>query len=800
MRRQFTFTLLALSLVMVCFSQSSFSEVTCKVGDAAACGSKQVCMNGSPTAVCKTVPDEAPIDFILPFYSNSEVVCTHSHGIGSHSWPNAYYALDLATPYESSSDIIVAAADGKAFVFGDEGGVPCSQPQGSPAHAQTDKCGNGWGNHVKILHRGGYYSFYVHLEKIFAKNGQFVKKGEPIGLEGWTGLAGHRHLHWSIQKVEGRNESEWENHISWDGISVPFHFLANYEQKIQTVNAAEINCPHANIGEAPAEQQPRFKGIAERGPASESASSEFKLPSRELRSKLFDEFRSTIERLDGDGFIPRKNRPESWKKTTDNLKRQFISAKTPFEMGQVLKRLDQTYPNIHASISLSKDIDFEGVEGRVKPGIAFQPEIVSENQKETRYRITNVNKSLFLNLEPDSRPQYGDELLSLNGRSMKKWSEENFLFCKYPLREQCEIDFWDAFRKEYRSWNRRMPLIAELKRGKKVWKTTIPIAGQVAQSNTNPEATPPACGVDPKVYAPFKLVYQGENACAYEDDNHKGHVLLRIKSFNYRGSNLKIKGIREETKLFWEKYWSRKSAETKKLIIDVSDNGGGDSVVSWYRLFFSAPFQEQYAQFRNIDELKTDHDVRAALFYDEKAKEIFFENLKKEGLLNKLGRQDFLPAVPQFCATEDEDCREKLFVPIENKFKGEVRIVLNQWCHSSCVGFVWNMKNVLNDRVKFIGQPDDGDSTYGRVLVSVRIDQSSPKGFALTIGPRKSGQRAEAKDGVLFEQSVSVTRSTDRSGNIISGIPQKVDLWVPSKWDLSWDEWQQEAVKQAINY
>jgi hypothetical protein len=185
---------------------------------------------------------------------------------------------------------------------------------------------------------------------------------------------------------------------------------------------------------------------------------------------------------------------------------------------------------------------------------------------------------------------------------------------------------------------------------------------------------------------------------------------------------------------------------------------------------------------------------------DEQAKEIFFESLKKDGTLSKLTAQDFLPPVPQFCATDDKDCRDELFKPLDNGFHGEVRIVLNQWCHSSCVGFVWNMKNVLKDRVKFVGQPDNGDSTYGRVLIAVKLDPTAPKGYAISVGPRKSGQRAEAKEGLLFEQSISATRSTDRYGQIISGIPQKVDLWIPAKWDLSWDEWQQEAVKQAINY
>jgi hypothetical protein len=69
------------------------------------CPSGQVCMNifssfgVAPKSECTTIPIEAPIaDFVLPFDSNTEVVCTHSSGSGSHSDPNAFYAIDWGDP------------------------------------------------------------------------------------------------------------------------------------------------------------------------------------------------------------------------------------------------------------------------------------------------------------------------------------------------------------------------------------------------------------------------------------------------------------------------------------------------------------------------------------------------------------------------------------------------------------------------------------------------------------------------------------------------------------------------------
>ena len=110
--------------------------------------------------------------------------------------------IDLATLYDLPAATVRAAGSGKAFVLLGEDGTPCKNPPETPQNAQTDTCGNRWGNRVKILHGNGYVSIYVHLEKVLIKDGDLVNQGDPIGIEGWTGYAGHRHLHWSLQKFQ----------------------------------------------------------------------------------------------------------------------------------------------------------------------------------------------------------------------------------------------------------------------------------------------------------------------------------------------------------------------------------------------------------------------------------------------------------------------------------------------------------------------------------------------------------------------------------------------------------------------
>jgi hypothetical protein len=56
----------------------------------------------------------------------------------------------------------------------------------------------GYGNCVKISHGYGYETLYGHMNKIYVRAGEHVKKGTKIGEVGDTGLSTAPHLHYEV--------------------------------------------------------------------------------------------------------------------------------------------------------------------------------------------------------------------------------------------------------------------------------------------------------------------------------------------------------------------------------------------------------------------------------------------------------------------------------------------------------------------------------------------------------------------------------------------------------------------------
>lgn len=504
-----------------------------------------------------------------------------------------------------------------------------------------------------------------------------------------------------------------------------------------------------------------------------------KLPSEKQRREMVLNLSREIQRLDGDGLIPRKNRPESWEETVKTLATEATQAKTLYELGRTFQRIDATYPNLHARVFMRPELDEGNTEGTVTFPFKFFPEKVDREFKTSKFRLV-VSKDAKTNLKN------GDELVSINSIPIANWTDKNFIFCKFPYREQCEIEFYDNFRKEILGWNRHQPLEMKIRRDKK--EINISVQPDIKSLNIDERTNDWPCEVAPNRYKAFKLAYEGENLCAFESIRDSKIVALRIKSFQYQ--DVPFAALEGEVHIFWNNYWRKKAPTVKTLVLDVINNYGGQSPIPYYGLFYSQPYQEEYVQFKKIDEFERP-DVLESLFWGERGKEIWLENIKKDSTFSRLKTGDFLEQIPHFCANRNKDCKEDLFNPRPNGFKGQVKVLMNHWCVSSCVGFVYNIKHLLKERVKTYGIPDSGDSAYSRLTVFVNLNGE------VSIGAVKKAKKPDQPEPWI-RQVVSVTRSTDKDGHILSGSPQAIDVWVPRIWNQSDEEWAASVFNKAL--
>ena len=75
-----------------------------------------------------------------------------------------------------------------------------------------------YGNAIDIEHGFGVSTRYAHLSEILVHEGQMVKKGDPIGVEGSTGRSTGLHLHYEVryhdQAMNPKNFLEAKHEVS----------------------------------------------------------------------------------------------------------------------------------------------------------------------------------------------------------------------------------------------------------------------------------------------------------------------------------------------------------------------------------------------------------------------------------------------------------------------------------------------------------------------------------------------------------------------------------------------------------
>jgi len=86
-------------------------------------------------------------------------------------------------------------------------GLDFSAPKGTPVHVTGDgivvrviRSNRGYGNEILVDHGFGYTTRYAHLSAFKVKKGQYVRRGQVIGLVGDTGKSTAPHLHYEVIK------------------------------------------------------------------------------------------------------------------------------------------------------------------------------------------------------------------------------------------------------------------------------------------------------------------------------------------------------------------------------------------------------------------------------------------------------------------------------------------------------------------------------------------------------------------------------------------------------------------------
>ncbi len=92
------------------------------------------------------------------------------------------------------------------------GGADLKAQRGTPVYASADgvvewagvQQSSGLGKMVKLAHNYGFSSIYGHLDRIDVKTGQYIRKGDLLGLSGSTGVTSGPHLHYEVRYLQRR--------------------------------------------------------------------------------------------------------------------------------------------------------------------------------------------------------------------------------------------------------------------------------------------------------------------------------------------------------------------------------------------------------------------------------------------------------------------------------------------------------------------------------------------------------------------------------------------------------------------
>ena len=141
----------------------------------------------------KDLSYDAKYEYRLPYAKDKKFrVMQGFFGKVSHNHPMSYHAVDFAL---SVGDTIFAAREGIVGHIVEK----YSEHGGRELISKANK--------IIIYHEDGTLGFYTHLDLngALVEEGEQVKKGQVLGISGWTGFSTAPHLHFVVRRGDGKS-------------------------------------------------------------------------------------------------------------------------------------------------------------------------------------------------------------------------------------------------------------------------------------------------------------------------------------------------------------------------------------------------------------------------------------------------------------------------------------------------------------------------------------------------------------------------------------------------------------------
>jgi murein DD-endopeptidase MepM/ murein hydrolase activator NlpD len=126
-------------------------------------------------------------------------------GDGRFTWPIAFVGHPPITQRFGCTDVPGEPYSPDCVTHRFHTGIDLGVHTGTPVYATAAgvahvyRSDSGYGNHVLLAHGNGWFTVYAHLSEPTVREGDVVRRGDPVGLSGSTGFSTGPHLHYEIR-------------------------------------------------------------------------------------------------------------------------------------------------------------------------------------------------------------------------------------------------------------------------------------------------------------------------------------------------------------------------------------------------------------------------------------------------------------------------------------------------------------------------------------------------------------------------------------------------------------------------